>query len=256
MRRRSSLLAVAVAALLSATTGCFSARPSARDTFTALGLRNATQQPVRVLDHNLFVKMTKKRAHEAWAEIVAAQPDPCFSRYHASGFEAGFMDYVEAGGDGEPHSIPPFLYRQAWLQDGRGPSAIEDYYAGFRHGSAVARTTGLREQYLIPLPGPLNAPTIASSSADRMAAGYPPVGSGSTALPLPVDIPVAPQPRVLPTDPKPHGKPEVKPMPPPAKPASVPAPLARGAEPVTPHAFRPVVVPSLVKLWSKAFSVD
>lgn len=167
-------------------TGCFSSRPSARDTFAALGTRNATQQPARVVDHNLFIKMTRKRAAAAWEEVRRGSCPGATSTYYARGFEDGFVDYVEAGGTGEAPFLPPFSYRRAWIKDGKGATAIEDWYAGFRHGATVARSSGLREQYLIPLPGSINAPTLASAALDSQS------GASLSTSDLPVVIPGPP----------------------------------------------------------------
>jgi hypothetical protein len=117
-----------------------------------------------------FSKKDKRRSlavYSGWADAVwreeslscpefAARPD------YSLGFHDGFVDYVYAGGTGEPPPIPP---RHLWNVDFRseeGHQRTEDWYAGYRHGAQVARVGGYRDLATIRTsvlgPEPLNNP--------------------------------------------------------------------------------------------------
>jgi hypothetical protein len=107
---------------------------------------------VRFVDRLLLVSKIRQRAREAWKSVCQASPDHPYSSDYADGFEAGFRDFVEAGGTGEPPGMPPPCYRLS-CNAGPGRQALLDWYAGFRHGAAVARENGLRQAILIPVGG-------------------------------------------------------------------------------------------------------
>jgi hypothetical protein len=114
------------------------------------------------------------RAKEAWREAQAACPDQSYSRDYACGFKAGFRDYLDAGGSGDPPAVPPFRYRLSDYDSPGGHQAVEDWYAGFRHGSTAARASGFRELNLVPLSAP---PVDAvAHEQNRIAPGAGPVG--------------------------------------------------------------------------------
>lgn len=115
-------------------------------------VRNLTEEPARFVDRLLLVSKIRQRAREAWKSVCEASPEQHYSSDYADGFEAGFRDYVEAGGSGEPPGMPPPCYRSS-CYDGPGHQAVLDWYAGFRHGAVAARESGLREAVLIPLGG-------------------------------------------------------------------------------------------------------
>jgi hypothetical protein len=83
-------------------------------------------------------------ANEAWRQegqgcaSAAAGPD------YEAGFKDGFVEYVFAGGTGEPPPIPP---RAFWNMDLRLPDGREranQWFAGYRHGARVAQESGYR----------------------------------------------------------------------------------------------------------------
>ncbi|AWM39616.1 hypothetical protein GobsT_20380 [Gemmata obscuriglobus] len=185
------------AALLGLATltgsGCFNARLSGPDWFYHHAARNLTEKPIAHHDERKFTRMVERRAKDAWEQVCGSSgwrhSDP-----YGHGFREGFVDYVEAGGTGEPPYLPPFRYRLTKYRTTEGLRAIEDWYAGFRHGAAVARGSGLRELNYIPLPGPAipvdahGAPPSAPHAATVPPA---PTGSGpkSEALPAPRQAP-------------------------------------------------------------------
>jgi hypothetical protein len=195
--------------------GLFTARPSMPDWFYYHGARNFIQKPIVHCDEKEFVKYVRKRAEEAWAEVCHSAATP-YSRDYAQGFIEGFVDYVEAGGTGEPPYLPPLCYRLTKNRTPDGHQAADDWYAGFRHGAAVARGTGLRELNYVPLPGP--ATPLETNHRD--AAVLPP-SSGSA----PGSVPVMPPP--------------VRPVPP----ELLPQPRQQMPVPVPPGAAGPAAPP-------------
>jgi hypothetical protein len=200
------------ALLIAFATGCFSARPSAPDSFVCQVARNTIQSPIRDFDELRFTKVTKIQAEKSWIEYRDAN-GKCTSDAFHRGFVEGFVDYVQAGGTGEPPYLPPFRYRLTPFRTPEGIAAIEDWYAGFRQGAAIAKESGLRELNYVPLPGyavpkDLNSPSAMdvgkSSPSTRPAVeGSPWDRPGSLPMPLPIpppidSIPTAPQPRPLP----------------------------------------------------------
>src|SRR5205807_2557372 len=66
------------------------------------------------------------------------------SEDYAQGFKDGYAEYLYRGGDGEPPLLPPKRYRHVRYQTPQGYMAAEDWFAGYRHGAAVAHHTGAR----------------------------------------------------------------------------------------------------------------
>src|SRR5439155_20779353 len=89
-------------------------------------------------------------AEAAWQEITKANPDPSYSPDYVCGFKDGFADFLYAGGTGEPPPLPPRQYWKIKYETAEGHQAIEDWFAGFRHGASVAQTTGYRQWVTIP----------------------------------------------------------------------------------------------------------
>jgi hypothetical protein len=183
--------AVFVGFAAAAGSGCFSARPSASDNFLHLAGRNLTEKPIALHDEKAFLKFVRQRADEAWATICRESGN-AFSSHYAEGFREGFIDYVEAGGSGEPPYLPPFRYRLAKFRSPEGIAATEDWYAGFRHGAAVARGSGLRELSYVPLPG---SPVPVETHAPEPLTPNPPAPGTPQPKPdvLPPPRPVGPQ---------------------------------------------------------------
>lgn len=142
-----------------------------------------------------------KLAKEAWAEVCAANPRHAFSVHYEDGFKDGYVDYLYAGGNGHPPAMPPRRYWKAKFQTPAGYQMIEEWFAGFAHGSAVAMASGYRAY----IPVPSSAP--AETSPDDRPAGKRPVPPP----PAPADAPeVLPPPKV---DAPPPGEPQVSTQP-------------------------------------------
>jgi hypothetical protein len=129
------------------------------------------------------------------------------SEDYAHGFKAGFAEFLFRGGDGEPPLMPPLRYRDIRYQNERGYSAVQDWFAGYRHGSTLAHDSGARKW--ITGPSSLQAHLEAMEAHD-----HGPTGGTVEPLPLPPpldlpppqplpkeDLPPPPQQKVLPRDP-------------------------------------------------------
>jgi hypothetical protein len=84
-------------------------------------------------------------AEQAWSAEwqscggVASGPD------YAAGFRDGFVDYVYAGGNGEPPPVPPREFWNTALRSPAGKERVSQWFEGYRHGARVAREGGYRE---------------------------------------------------------------------------------------------------------------
>ncbi|MFM7148591.1 MAG: hypothetical protein ACKO23_01995 [Gemmataceae bacterium] len=99
----------------------------------------------------------KQEALRAWKAIRKSDPSKQYSIDYADGFKEGFIDYLDAGGTGEPPLYPPFRYRKSSKASPEMIQGIQDWYAGFRHGSRVAKESGIRSLLVLPMPGPPNS---------------------------------------------------------------------------------------------------
>jgi hypothetical protein len=90
-------------------------------------------------------------AERAWKEEKAqACAGTNYSSDYACGFKHGYADFLDYGGTGIPPATLPCRYRTTCYQTPDGHRAIEDYYAGFAHGAAAARASGLRNLKVLP----------------------------------------------------------------------------------------------------------
>jgi hypothetical protein len=110
-------------------------------------------------------------AEEAWGHFQGALGDCQYSDDFADGFKTGFADYLYAGGNGDPPVVPPRVYWRPTYATPQGQAMMQDWFRGYRHGTAVAKESGYREADLVPasavLP-PVLEPT--SPSANRAPA--------------------------------------------------------------------------------------
>ncbi len=60
------------------------------------------------------------------------------------------MDYLYAGGSGEPPLLPPKKYQSFRYENPQGAQAIRDWFAGFRRGAAAAAASGYRNYVVVP----------------------------------------------------------------------------------------------------------
>lgn len=130
-------------------------------------------------------------AKDAWKEVRRENPNAreCASKDYERGFLRGFTDFLDFGGTGTPPPLPPHRYWFICHQTPAGHQAIQDWYAGFQHGSAMAGGSGRRELVIVPTsvvalpPGPPG-----SSGSGGQMSGDPtgnPTGTSSSPAPVP-----------------------------------------------------------------------
>ncbi len=122
-------------------------------------------------------------AEEAWAKVCKHSENRGYSEDYGEGFKTGFADFVYQGGDGEPPPLPPKSYRTLRYQTPQGYQAVQDWFAGFRHGAAAAREGGQRQWVTGPSSLPAPAPVFRTPRADTPA--YPVVSPLPEVLPPP-----------------------------------------------------------------------
>ncbi len=175
MRRRMALAAVALGTV---SAGC--------GTLGEDLARNVTEAPLQAADECRPSLRDRQFARAAWLGVRGAHANQPYAPDYADGFQAGFAEYLDVGGNGQPPSVPPFRYRRARYQTPEGHQAIEEWFDGYREGAAAAQASGLREQNVIPL----SAPPI-NAVAAKPGAAAPPVPP-ETAPELPPPRPVGP----------------------------------------------------------------
>lgn len=155
---------------------------------------NAVGTPLEVVESCCFDTTMYLRAHKAWRDTVASCPDQRLSSAYGDGFCHGFVDYVKRGGSGEPPAIPPMCYRYPVLRTPAQQQAIEDWFAGFRHGSTVAREQGWRNGVIVPIGRPPDiTPVLFKQDIVPTPAANPP-----TPMPMPPAIEELPPPLIDP----------------------------------------------------------
>ena len=74
-----------------------------------------------------------------------------FSDDYRLGFIDGFVDYLEAGGTGNPTPLPPRRYWKAKYQNPVGYQCTQDWFRGFQHGASAAQASNFRSFVTVPL---------------------------------------------------------------------------------------------------------
>jgi hypothetical protein len=153
--------------------------------------KNLVREPLLACDEKMIKHRSRKLAKQAWNEMVRQHGDS-FSCEYRDGFVDGFADYlfyggcVDSGGccAGEggacgtgtgpvgitPGSgaaggssaveypvcpaVPPPKYRRKRFMTPEGYAAVEDWYAGFKHGASTAMASGLRNLVVLPVQCP------------------------------------------------------------------------------------------------------
>ncbi len=138
------LLGLTAVLLCSTLSGCM---------FLGYGVRNIIHVPGEAFDEVHAKKERRKKARAAWREMQRLNPTD-HSRAYKDGFLRGFEDYLAAGGNGLPPPIPPEKYQRLRYQNPQGRLAVQDWFAGFSHGSTVAVESGCREFRVMPSSSP------------------------------------------------------------------------------------------------------
>lgn len=135
-------------------------------------------------------------AAQAWDAYAGGCPPGQANDAFGSGFRDGFVDFVYAGGNGEPPPIPPRSFWNLGSRTPEGQGAADDWFAGYRAGARAARDGGYRQFAIVQ----------SSACCDIPPAGQPTEGMmqlspGQYLMPeeIPPSIePVAPLDSVLP----------------------------------------------------------
>jgi hypothetical protein len=176
--------------------------------------KNAVQVPTIMTDDCLIEKQSKLRACAAWREVVAKSGEEHFSPAYQDGFIDGYSDYLVHGGKGEPPPVPPLRYLLLHDQNPQGRDKQEQWFAGFRHGAALAIRSGQREYITVPLSTvwPPNPYGVVYSRVTRAPTRKSAAEEGEL-LPLPHEEPGEnlPPPRLMPEEPQ-AGGPELFPQ--------------------------------------------
>jgi hypothetical protein len=96
------------------------------------------------LDRGRSLKVYRQWADEAWAAESVVCPEIADADDYSLGFRDGFVDFVYAGGAGEPPPLPPRKFWNIGWRTPAGANAAEQWFAGYRHGAQVARDGGYR----------------------------------------------------------------------------------------------------------------
>lgn len=234
--------------------------------FTENIRRNILHEPTLACDEIQIRARNREIAKEAFA-IMVAQYGCEFSDDYFRGFVDGFSDFLTyggcmSGGCGEKPIVPPVppsRYQHKQYMTPKGYQAMEDWFAGFRHGATTGQASGLRQLNVLPVIDPprfgpddaMKADFRPSANVPEGQAGEPPPGggpgspgsSGATSGTLP-------QPRTLPgPDATPPTTPPATPpaTTPNAKPAAPPAGVTAPPAAVPPATVPPATVPPTPK---------
>lgn len=228
MRWRTPLAAAGLMALSVAQTGCQLARSVAH---------NLANESAEQWDQRRLSRQLRAEARNAWA-AYRGRGGTYLSADFADGFQDGYADYLESGGNGTPPAVPPARYRRREFLNPEGHARVRDYFAGFQVGIEDAAASGRRPFLTVPvlladpaapaaLPG-IQVPTTTMRAGEQLPAprGMEP----TTGLPIPdrpLAAPVAPPPIPVPAKAAPQPEPEVKPPPVPVRTTiAEPRPLA------------------------------
>ena len=157
---------------LSALPGC---------AFFGYGICNVVEEPVDAIDYHFACWRFHVLANEAWHEVTSQADPHLYSADYARGFEAGFVDYLDSNGTGEPPAAPPWCYRRVNQVTAARLQAIADWFAGFRHGASVARATGYRQFIVIPLSAQPRGPEATRACQPLSRPGRGPGARGAVA---------------------------------------------------------------------------
>jgi hypothetical protein len=150
------------------------------------------------LDRRRSVKMYREWADEAWKTCCAGcgvSPDGITQEYEA-GFRDGFVEYVYAGGTGEPPPAPPRKFWNAGFRDEEGRAAAQFWFKGYRHGASVARDGGYRDRVILAAHLPAGCTDGCGNGCNSSCALEGPSGGvGGTGPLLPSSPPVLLRPR-------------------------------------------------------------
>lgn len=126
------------------------------------------------VDRARSLKVYRQWADDAWAAESCSTAGGGEADDYALGFRDGFVDYVYAGGPGEPPPVPPRKFWNIGWRTPAGASAAQQWFAGYRHGSQIARDGGYRmggivnSAYAGTIPPAWNGPELESDAPPEL----------------------------------------------------------------------------------------
>lgn len=138
------------------------------------------------LDESQERQRNTRWAQEAWEGVRASQGGTTLSADYGRGFREGFADHLFRGTT-EPPPMAPRYYRSLCYQTPAGYRALEEWFAGFRHGVAEASAQGFRDL--------VTGPSSLRSSPAPVTPMFVPPADSIPAQQVPSDI--LPPPRKL-----------------------------------------------------------
>ena len=104
--------------------------------------------------HRRFRGLAANALDQATCNARADLDDYCcepFTVDYRLGFIDGFVDFLEAGGSGNPSPLPPRRYWRAKYQSPAGYECTQDWFRGFQHGASAADASNYRTFVTVPL---------------------------------------------------------------------------------------------------------
>src|SRR5207247_438442 len=114
--------AVGILLLSSLAPGC---------SLASIAGRNLSNEAALYKDDCIASVQLSRLAEETWQSVCGGSPFGRYSSDYAAGFKDGFVDFVDAGGVGEPPPVPPKRYQRLQYQTPQGWQVAEDWFAGF-----------------------------------------------------------------------------------------------------------------------------
>lgn len=169
-------------------TGCLS--PCYLAGRTLIG--EPSRYSIRV-DHKRSLALYRTWAEQEWEHMAGSCAGDCSSTPdYKTGFISGFVDFVYAGGTGEPSPVPPREYWNISQRSPQGKERVSQWFAGYRHGARIARDGGYRAAGTLQLSLP---ESLEGDEPEWMSASRT---QGETPLPHDETLP-APKPENAPT---------------------------------------------------------
>jgi hypothetical protein len=112
---------------------------------------NSSNSVSNVVHEYRFQREIARLADAAWKEYSCSPAGRNRPTEFEKGFRAGFTDYLDSDGNGQPPASPPSHLRCSILRTPKQNQDIDDWFAGWRLGAENAAQSGARERIAVPL---------------------------------------------------------------------------------------------------------
>jgi len=116
-------------------------------------VRNATHnllnEPRQHFDDQHVARATRSEAKSAWEQYCAIAPSQ--SEDFVQGFQDGYADYLDSGGNAQPPAVPPLRYRRSKFSTPSGHMQVQEYMAGIKAGLEAGMLSGRRQFLTVPV---------------------------------------------------------------------------------------------------------